>query len=1043
MLLLTYIFISIGLVTAQNQRVTGVVTEENGSPIIGASILVKGTTVGTITDADGKFVLSSVPGSAKMLQVSYIGMHTQEVAIKPSMKVVLKSDEKVLDQVIVVAYGTAKKSSFTGAASVVTSDKIANRPVANVSNVLEGSAPGVSVNMASGQPGSGVDIRVRGFGSINASNDPLYILDGVPFNGAISSINPDDIESISILKDASSTSLYGSRAANGLVMITTKKGKKDATSVQFRASTGFINRALPEMNRVGAKDFMVLSWETMRNGYMFPASGTAMTAAAAGQEATNRFIGEQLYMNPYNVANDKVVLSDGTFNSAAKLMWADDLDWFGAIERTGVRQDYGTSISGGNDKTTYYMSLGYLNEKGFVMKSDFDRWSARANVETKVTSYLRTGINLSGSRSKSNTANTVDNSTGYVNPFYFARYIGPIYPIHKHDATTGAYIKDEEGNLIYDYTSTRPSGASSGRHIVAETEWNDLEYTRTTLGGRAFAEISFLNGFKFTLNAATDYYDNKAEEFSNNKVGDGAPAGRGQRTYTANQTWNLNQILSYEKTFNNAHHIAAKAIHENNSYEYKYLYAFRQGLIAPGNYELINFTTTNDLTSYKDVLTRESYLGNVEYSYNDKYYLSANINYSGSSKFHKDKRWGTFWGLGASWRIDQEDFMKEYSFVNTLKLRSSYGEIGNDNGIGYYAYQALYNLGVNNASEPGYWQSSLASHDLTWESNKQFDIAVDYELFNRVRGSLEFYHRVSDNLLFQEPLPLSSGTQNVWKNIGTMYNRGFEIAVSVDVLKSKDLFWTVDFVGSTNKNKITKMPLGVDGKPKEMINGTKKLSEGHSMYEYWLRQWYGVNPENGEALYYADNTDGTNSFVIGKDTVTSNINNARYGYSGKSTPDFEGSVTNNFRYKNWDLSFMFSYGLGGKVYDGNYASLMSCANYGGAKHVDLMRRWQKAGDITDVPRMDPSRTNDFCGTSSRWLTSRDYLNFRTLTLGYTFPKAWMHAIEGQNARIYVSGENLMYFSARKGMNVLESFSGTTSNVYNPARVITVGFNVTF
>lgn len=1045
MLLLTCLFVGICLVTAQNQKVTGLVlSEDDGQPIVGASISVKGTTVGTITDIDGKFVLN-VSSSAKMLKISYIGMVTAEVAVKPNMTVKLKSNAQVTDEVIVVAYGTSKKSSFTGAASVVNSAKIAERPVTNVTSVLEGAAPGVSVNMASGQPGSGIDVRVRGFGSINASNDPLYILDGVPFDGAISSINPDDIETISILKDAASTSLYGSRAANGLVMITTKKGKKDGSSVSFKASTGFISRALPEMNTVGANDFMKLNWEMMRNGYMYPASGSPMSAAAAGQEASKLLISQKLYMNPYNVDADKIIDANGVFNPNANLLWADDVDWFGAIQRTGLRQDYGMSVSGGNEKSTYYMSLGYLNEKGFIIKSDFDRWSARANVDTKVTNWLRTGANLSGTRSKSNSANvTADNSNGYVNPFMFARGIAPIYPIHKHNAD-GSYVLDADGNKIYDYLSARGAGSSSGRHIVAETEWNDILNTRTTLGGRAYAEITFLKDFKFSVNASADYYENRKGEFDNPKVGDGAPAGRSTKSYVSTQTWNLNEILQYEKSFG-AHSILGKVIHENNKYEYAFMSGSRQNIIVPGNYELINFTTTNDLTSYVDVSARESYIGNLEYNYNDKYYVSANMNHSASSKFKKENRWGTFWGFGLSWRIEQENFMKDYSFINSLKLRSSYGENGNDAGIGYYAYQALYDLGINNGKEPGYYQASLGNEKLGWEKNRQFDVALEYALFNRVRGSFEFYHRISDNLLFEVPQALSSGTEKVWQNIGAMYNRGLEIAISVDAIKTKKFLWTVDVTATMNKNKVTKMPLDKDGKPQQIINGTKRLSEGHSMYDYYLRQWYGVNSETGEALYYSK-TDPSISpsdyFVLNGDTVTSKINNARYDYCGKATPNIEGSITNKLSYGNWDLSFMFSYGLGGKIYDNNYANLMSCSTFGGSMHTDLLDRWQKAGDIADVPRLDPSRGNDFCGTSSRWLVSRSYLNFRTLTLGYTFPKAWMKSIDAKNGRIYVSGENLMYLSARKGMNVLQSFSGTTSNVYSPARVLTVGVNVTF
>ena len=1045
--LLTCLFlVGVGLVNAQSKSISGkVLSAEDGQPIIGATVKVKGTSAGTITNVDGEFKIS-LQSDAKNLVVSYVGMNTAEVQAVNGMTVKLQSDAKMIDEVLIVAYGTAKKSSFTGSASVVSAAKIADRSMSNVTAALEGSTAGVTVSGNSGQPGSGINVRVRGFGSVNASNSPLYIVDGVPYEGAISNISSDDIESMTILKDAASTALYGAKAANGIVVLTTKKGKKEKARVQFKATTGVVSRGLSEQNTVGVNDYMKLGWETLRNSKIYPTTGVAMTAAAAGQYASDNLISGALYMNPYTVGNKEIFSADGVLNSSAQLKYGDDCNWFDAIERTGIRQDYGMNISGGNDKTQYFFSIGYLNEKGYVINSDFERFNARANVESKVTSYLRTGISINGSRSNSKFARTgSDDNSAFVNPFNFARSMAPIYPIYLHDATTGDYILDALGQKQYDYTSNRAT--NNGRHVIAETEWNNNSFVRQALGVRAFAEISFLKDFKLTLNGAGDFSDYKESVYENTLVGDGAPSGRGQRDFSDNKTWNLNQVLAYEKSFG-VHNFAVKAIHESYKYTYQDLYAMRQGLIADGNFELYNFTTTNDVYSYTSEKRTESYLGNFEYNFDNKYYLSANVNRSASSKFAKENRWGTFWGVGASWRIDQEKFMKQYDFVNSLKLRTSYGQNGNESLLtssgseDYFPYQGLYAI-QNNGTEAGFWLSSLENKKLSWEKNAQFDVAIEYSLFSRLRGSFEFYNRQSTNLLFSVPLPVSGGVKSIWSNIGTMYNRGFEVMVSVDPVKTKDLVWTVDLTASTNKNEITKMPKNNDGTSKEIVSGTKKLSEGHSMYDFWLRQWYGVNPTDGSALYYAQDKVATaNRVVIGTDTLTTNVNNARYGYSGSSLPKVQGALTNTVKYKRFDLSFMFTYSLGGKIYDTNYQTLMVASAYG-PKHTDILNRWQNVGDITNVPRMDAGQATNFNANSDRFLISRNYLMFKNLTLGCSFPANWMRAIEATEGRIFVSAENLFILSKRKGMNVSESFAGTTSNVYNPSKIVSLGVNFTF
>ncbi|MBE0666204.1 MAG: TonB-dependent receptor, partial [Bacteroidales bacterium] len=506
-------------------------------------------------------------------------------------------------------------------------------------------------------------------------------------------------------------------------------------------------------------DYYPLMWEADYNRQIFAA--TPVAPATAAQSATDNLITRVGY-NITNLAANQIVGTNGQLNSSARILgdYAGDLDWQSPIMRSGQRSDYGLTFNGGTDKSDYYVSLGYLNEKGYVIKSDFERFTGRMNVNTTPKKWIRTGLNLSGTLTSSNVASS--GGTSYVNPFFFTRNMGPIYPVYAHDPATGAYLTDPAtGGYIYDLGNlpglpTRVSGASPGRHVVAETNWNDDLFKRTVLGARTYVDLIFLKDFKFTLNLSSDISSYNGSSFENKVVGDGAPAGRGERVNSLTTGITVNQLLNYSKTID-VHSFDVLLGHENYDYTYNYLRGFRQGLIVDGNTELINFTTTNSLTSYTDKYRTEGYFTRLNYNYNEKYFFSASYRRDASSKFFKDTRWGNFWSVSAAWRMDAENFIKSQEWIDMMKLRSSYGAVGNDNGIGYYAWQALYDLGRNNASEPGLQQASLSNEVLTWESNNAFDVALEFGIFKRVTGTLEFYHRVSSNLLFAVPLPASSG----------------------------------------------------------------------------------------------------------------------------------------------------------------------------------------------------------------------------------------------------------------------------------------------
>lgn len=1058
--------------TFAQKVISGRVTDENGNGIPNASVTIKETGTGVSTNANGNFSIT-VDSKAKTLVFSYVGKASEEIAIGEgsTINASLKQGTRSLDEVVIVAYGTAKKGAITNSVSQIGSKELENRPVTNVLSALAGVAPGITTNSTNGQPGSSPAVRIRGFGSVNGSNAPLYVVDGVPYDYDISNINVDDIENLSVLKDAAASSLYGARAANGVIQITTKKGRKDRPQIQASIAQGFVSRALPNYETVDAYKYYPLMWEAYRNSLVYSVSPTLaldsankiasglMPRNSAGLQVYNgrtySDIRQLLGYNPFNVGNTDIVRTDGTLNPSAKLLYSDDLDWLDEIQRNGRRGDYTVSISGGAGKTDYYFSLGYVDEKAFVLNADYKRYSGRLNLNTQALNWLKTGINLAGIVTNSRQG-ADDNGglggTGLVNPFYTSQQMGPIYPVYAHNPTTGEYLLDANGNKIYDLGSLASLGLPNrpqftGRHAIYETILNENELKRNVLSGRVYAEASFLKNFKITMNVSADLSNSLRSQFENKIVGDGAPTGRARRNTTDNVTITFNQLLNYNKTFGR-HAIEVLAGHENYDATYRAITNLRTGQVVEGITELSNFTTTVSLTSAKDLYRIQSYLSRINYSYYNRYFLSASLRRDGSSRFSPDNRWGNFWSVGAGWRLDQETFIKDFKWLSALKLRTSYGLVGNDDLLDannlsiYYAYQSFYNLGNNNNSEPGAAQSLTAGNpDLGWEVNKQFDVALEFGLFkNRVSGTLEYFDRRSSNLLFRVPPPVSTGTQNIPQNIGTMYNKGFEVSLSADLIKTKDFTWTIGTNWTTFNNKITKLPA------KEIpssASATQKWEVGKSRYDFWLRDWYGVDPTDGAGLFVANTWNPATCRIIGKDdTVTTDQNNARLHYAGSAIPDYYGSVMSSINYKGFGFSFQLNYQVGGKVYDNNYAQLMHAGTYGLAMHRDILNRWQRPGDITDVPRLDAGKVTTYGALSDRFLVDASHLNIQNVTVSYMVPATLLRSLRIQAFRFYVSGENLYMFSKRKGLNPVQNFTGVTSNVFIPSRVITAGINLT-
>lgn len=1033
---------------AQNIRVKGTVSDgSTKEPLPFVTIQLKGTTQGANSDDNG-FYTMDVPSNATLI-FSFVGYRPLEIAVngKSVINVAMEPEAEMLEDLIVVAYGTAKKSSFTGSSSLVKSDKLDSKPITTVTNALVGAASGVQVSTSNGQPGSSPSVYIRGLGSISASNTPLIVLDGMPYDNSISSINPNDIESLTVLKDAASSALYGSRAANGVLMITTKKGGKERLRVNVKFNQGFTAKQSNDYKTVGLNDYVTLYWENLRNQYV----RDGKSYEAAGQEAALNLF-DNLTYNPFNVPNNQVLDSNGGINPNAKSKWADDTDWYDAIQRVGKRTDAAISISGGTEKSDYFASIGYTKEQGYIIGSDFKRYTARANVNSQITKFLKVGTNLSANMSSSN-GNQNESSGNNINPFRFVRYIGPIYPIHLHNPETGEYLYDENGEKIYDFgTGYSVGGISvplrdyiSGNNPAKELQERYDGYKRNTINGKVYAEVSFLKDFKFTFNGGvgTNAYLASSATIVYPEKGN---TGNATKSNSFTTTWTFNELLTYNKDIGK-HHVDVLIGHESYDYKYNYLSASMKDQKFDNNYELGNYTNINSMpSSYTSSYATEGYLSRLNYDYDSKYFVSASFRRDGSSRFYKDSRWGNFWSVGGGWRIDRENFMKSVKFIDMLKLRFSYGEVGNDDVGGYYPWRATYK-NSQNAEEAGYIQSSLGNRDLKWEVSRNVDVALEFSFINRIKGSVEFFNRQSDNLLFSIPLSPSAGITEQDMNTGTMYNRGVEFEVTGNIFTKRDFTWDVSFNATHLENKITKLPV------EPFKSGVHKVEEGHSRYEFWLRQWKGVDPATGSSLYVPEDeflTTSKNLVEIDGNKYTTNIEEAKYAYSGKSMPKLTGGITTNLAYKGFTLSLNFYYQLGGKMYDVVYSNLMSpgtgSLSYS-TLHVDMLKRWQKPGDVTNVPRVsNGSDSKDLYAGSTRWLVSSNMLELTTINFGYKFPEKWITKLGVTDLRLYCSAENMFQLTKRKGIYPRRNvFSGYSSNgdVYLPSRVFTFGINVSF
>ena len=1059
MLLLACLFAGISLVTAQIQKVTGVViSEEDGQPVVGASVLVKGTTQGTITDVDGNFSLSNIPSSAKILQISYIGMQTAELPIKSVMKIVLKSDTEVLDEVIVTAYGTSTKGSFTGSAAVMKADKIEKKQVSNISNALAGEVAGVQILSDNGQPGVSAKVRIRGVGSINAGTDPLYVVDGVPYDGELSSINSSDIESMTVLKDAASTALYGARGANGIIMITTKKGTSGKARINFDAKWGVNSRAIKTYDvMTSPKNYIETAYQAIYNSQISQGLSPEAANIAANKilpSGSSGGLGYQIY----TVASGELLVgSNGRLNPNATLGYSDGDyyytpdNWGDETFKNNLRQEYNLSASGGDDRGTYYFAFGYLDDQGIISGSGFKRMNGRFKGDYKLYSWLKVGANVSYINTNSRYPGEQDsNATASSgNAFYIANNMAPIYPLYVRG--TDKQIMLNNGRKVYDYGDGQSTNFDRSFMSIANPSgdliYNKREYLRDVVNANWFAEITPIKGLNISARYGLNIENTRHNELGNAYMGQSAAYG-GSALQASLRTYGFDQqyVATYQFALQDVHHFDITAGYDGYSYEYTKLEATGQNLYNPDSFYVGNVIDKFAIGGKKDEYATKGFFGRVNYSYNDTYFGNVSYRRDASSRFAPENRWGNFWSASAAWMITRESFMENVTWVDMLKLKASFGQQGNDDILypdvlhlkNYYPWLDQYKMtGANGVFADGTLQYK-GNRDITWETSTSYNVGLDFALLNsRLNGSVEYFGRQSKDMLYNKPTAGSLGYTAIPMNIGSMTNSGVEIDLNYQILNNKKFSWNVNLNATFVQNKINELHPDLNGK---LIDDDRIYEEGESMYRMYLVEYAGVDQETGEALYWAKDGNG-NKIKTSEYATAENYKVA----TDDMMPTVYGGFGTTFEAYGFDASIQLSYQLGGKIYDAGYRYMMhgGNSNYAGQNwHKDIYNAWTPENRNTNVPRLnaDDNYTNS---RSTRWLTSSDYLSINNITVGYTLPQQLVKKCMLDKVRVYFTADNVGLISARKGLDPRQSYISATTSLYTPIRTISGGISVTF
>lgn len=1022
---------------AQTRTVTGTVVNDKGNPLVQATVTIRETRQATTTDETGRFSISVQP-AGKTLVITSVGFGRREIPIgvENDYNIIMQEGGTQMEEVVVTAYGATQKKAFTGTAAVITNDKFKDLQVTTITGILQGNATGVLSVTSSGQPGENPTIRIRGIGSFNATNDPLIVLDGVPYAGSINSINPGDVESVTVLKDASATSIYGSRAANGIIQIVTKTGR-GKTRFGFNSITGFSERAVKEYKTVSPQQYYELVWEALRNDAIAnPALLTQFGASSPEDYASQRVVPRLVY-NPFDVAQP--VGLDGKIVPNAKLLWNDS--WIDELTRTGVRNDMNFNVSGADPLNTirFFMSGGYIHDEGVIIESDFKRYTGRVKVDAMPVKWFRTGVNASIAYSDQNFP--YQGNQGASNVLGFARGIGPIYPLFLRNWTNGEYILDGTGNKIFDYGNNSPELGvlrpaaqnrpfSQGQNPAGTTSINPVTNERLTASGIAYAELDIVKGLSLRSQYSVDYNQTTANVFWNPFYGDGTTfGGLSYRGLILLYAQNFANTVRFDKTFG-IHHINFVGGMEAFRQRAESTTAQRSGFTfstpTQPSYGAVQ-TNSGDVEAYR----LESYFGRAGYDIDDKYHLSVSLRTDGSTRFADSSRWGVFYAVGVAWNLEREKFMSNIGWLNELKLKASYGTQGNQGLPGSFPYLGTYSSGNNIGAASGYIINTVGNGELTWETQKQLDLGIEFGVLNnRLSGSFVYFRRESDKLLFDRPLPGSTGINEIADNTGGVKNYGFEIELNSVNIRGKNFEWRTGINITRLKNVITKP-----------APGTTQV-KGGSWYDWLIQEYAGVDAADGLPMWYMD--DPANP---GKKITTKNYNLATRYIVGNRLPGYTGGLFNNLRYKNFELNILTSFALGGKIYDADYAGLMGAFNTGSLgsnSHVDIMNRWQSPSQPGDgqTPKLTTAAINA-TAASTRFIYDLTYLRVRNITLGYRIPEDALKKIFLSSARVFFDLQNAFTFfggpkgtDPEAGLNAQTQYNNTTTN-----KTFAIGVNI--
>ena len=1082
--LLTLCFVSFAVMA--EKHVSGVVLDEKGEPVIGASVQVKGTSIGTISDFNGEFTLSA-PDDATSLLVSFVGMQTQEVAIGKNVRVTLRESAEVVQEIVVTGYGNVSKGSFAGSAQAVDADAIEKKSPTEISKALAGEVAGVQVINTSGQPGSNATIRIRGIGSLNGSSAPLYVVDGVTYDGDVSSIDPGDIASTTILKDATATSLYGSRGANGVVVITTKKGSSgEKGKIDVDLKYGGNMRLLPLYDVVTSpEEYVTMSWQSLYNNYRFV--GKNSEAASVNNANIALYggglpIGYNLWdtdgkylINAYDNSGN---LNPAFDNTVSRRKGYENLEsWKDAIFRVGQRYDASVKFRGGNDQLSYYTSLGYLKDEGYYQASDFSRFNVRTNLDFTPKKWLKGNVNVAYSYSDMNSPDQ-EGDGKMNNGFYYVNAIPAIYPVYMRDANGNYgldYIDPRTGLPYYDYGDELDRNFGHGINPAGSLRLDKERQVQHTVDAKGSLEFKLYDGLKLNVNAGILFFNNLSSQLTNKYYGDAAGIGRILQQSTNLFTISAQELLEYNKTFGD-HTIRVMAGHENYIYRYGYVYGYKSYLADGESLDLSNAIKMNATEGNTNRFALDSYLATASYSYNDRYMVTANYRADGSSRYGKGHRWGHFGSVGAAWMFTNEQFMEPAKeWLKNGKLRLSWGVLGNQTSS-LYSYTNLYSI-KNVNGELGFIWASKGNDSITWERANTTDLGLEFSIGKYLDVELDYFYKLTDNLLFSRAVTPSLGYSSRPVNDAQMVNQGVEFTFNVHAVDMRNVKLDIRFNGSHYSNKMLQMPIDytkADGtEVRQVMSGA--MAEGHSMYDHYTYVFAGVEETSGNALYeaYYDTRYGDLGAPKGNNeynyisslyqwqhdnpgaeqylakTTTADGSMATMQYVGKSyLPDLDGGFGFNLEVYGVTLSASCSYRIGGYGYDYTYMALMANSAVGGHNwHVDMRNAWTENNTKTDVPILT-NGLGEYATyanmTSTRFLTSNSFLSLNDVQIGYTFPKKLIEKIKLDRLNVYVSANNLCIATARKGYNPMTSFTGSSdTHAYSPLSTIMGGIKLTF